>query len=274
MANYMSTKEKLNKMIILKIVTDVDQKTKNKPMRYAQNNGRKCRWASGWWTHRWSEVRHWNFIIKDTIFPIKNKRFSHKWNNLVREMNLFAQSFFNLSFYNKILRTLLEIRPADCQGLSDETSFKYRNDASFPGSIQSKIANLRVIPFFVRLKLDLIKNFQVSYQVNLMEININLSTKTPTGTEKLSFWRKILKKRRRTSKMTNFLSCVSKNTPNITYPQYVSTIYSYMILNLTNTLVENKNIVLECDNVSFKNDELPSLFQMTNPKIAQYVSFK
>lgn len=43
MANYMSTKEKLNKMIILKIVTDVDQKTKNKPMRYAQNNGRKCR---------------------------------------------------------------------------------------------------------------------------------------------------------------------------------------------------------------------------------------
>ena len=189
-------------------------------------------------------------------------------------MNLFAQSFFNLSFYNKILRTLLEIRPADCQGLSDETSFKYRNDASFPGSIQSKIANLRIIPFFVRLKLDLIKNFQVSYQVNLMEININLSTKTPTGTEKLSFWRKILKKRRRTSKMTNFLSCVSKNTPNITYPQYVSTIYSYMILNLTNTLVENKNIVLECDNVSFKNDELPSLFQMTNPKIAQYVSFK
>ena len=47
-----------------------------------------------------------------------------------------------------------------------------------------------------------------------------------------------------------------------------------MILNLTNTLVENEKIVLDCDVVTFKNDELPTLFQMINPKIAKYVSLK
>lgn len=83
-------------------------------------------------------------------------------------MNLFAQYFFNLTFYNEKLRTLLEILPEHCGGMSEQNEFKYRNDASFPGSIKSKLAKLRLIPFFIRLKLDLIKGFQVSYQVNLM----------------------------------------------------------------------------------------------------------
>ena len=74
--------------------------------------------------------------------------------------------------------------------------------------------------------------------------------------------------------MINFLSCELKNSFNIILRQYVSTINSYMILNLTNTLVGNKKIVLDCDVVTFKNDELPTLFQMINPKIAKYVSLK
>lgn len=79
-------------------------------------------------------------------------------------MNLFAQYLFNSTFYNEILRTLLEILPEDCAGMSEQNKFKYRNDLSFPGTIKSKIAKLRLVPFFVRLKLDLIKTFQVSYR--------------------------------------------------------------------------------------------------------------
>lgn len=79
---------------------------------------------------------------------------------------------------------MMEIKPEDCSGMSDESKFKYRNDSNFPGSIKSKLSNLRMIPFFISLKLDLINSFQVSNQVNLtLKINISLSIRIAIGTE-------------------------------------------------------------------------------------------
>ena len=67
---------------------------------------------------------------------------------------------------NPYFRSLLELNPDETSETVETTLFKYRTNVRFPGSTQKLIGSLRILPWFIRLKLDAISIMEVSTKKN------------------------------------------------------------------------------------------------------------
>ena len=111
---------------------------------------------------------------------------------------------------NFCLRSLLELKKEEAGAELDSSLCIYRNQ-DLPPSIQEGLKKLRMVPFFIRLKIDNLNALEVMIQLCFLLLTILSRWKTKNGTMLLYHLKKQLKKNLISNMKMSFMWCESKN---------------------------------------------------------------
>ena len=101
----------------------------------------------------------------------------------------------------------MEVKPEETNELVEIEKFKYRNAVKIPGSTRKSMENLRMIPFFIRLKIDLIEKMEVCTLKNSenMILSYHFQKKDENWNRELNFIEKTIQKEAENQRKDEFL---------------------------------------------------------------------